>query len=204
MARISRSKLNIKIVILGLLICAAPAQAAEAVSVTKVEILNQDVNPSANIVLNDIMAIREIKIKGDIKTGNISLSYPDYINKQGRSIPQVEIVNESLAKTIRQAIVTGAPSQQKQVDFNYKIAKISLLRQKDQHLKAFVSVFFNAAIKVEARVMESKTGLWVAWPGRKGSSGKWQDQFKILDYPASQKLDNMIVEKYKVVRSEEP
>jgi stage V sporulation protein G len=158
------------------------------------------------------MAIREIRIKGNIKTGNISLAYPDYINKQGRSIPQVEIVNESLAKAIRQAIVAGAApanlfgggAEQKQVDFNYKIAKISLLRQKDQRLKAFVQVLFNEAIRVEARVMESKTGLWVAWPGHKGSSGQWRDQFKVLDYSASQKLDNAIIEKYKVVRSEEP
>ena len=210
MVKISRSARNIKLALLGLLLSAAPARAA--VTVTGIEIQSPAGGSYANIVLNDIIAIREIEIKGNIKTGNFTLAYPDYVNKQGRSIPQVEIVNEPVAQTIRQAIKVGTPpatdasagAAQKQVDFNYKIAKISLLRQKDRGLKAFVQVLINGAVKVEARVMESKTGLWVAWPGRKDGAGKWHDQFKILNYSAGQKLDNAIIEKYKVVCSEEP
>ncbi|MDR3274867.1 MAG: SpoVG family protein [Endomicrobium sp.] len=44
--------------------------------------------------------------------------------------------------------------------------KLSILK-KHSKIKAFASVIFNDDIEVECRIMQSASGLWIAWPSTK-------------------------------------
>ena len=198
MAKLLKLVRNISIVFI---LSTGIAFAADPVTVVTGIVLKDKI---ANVVLNGNLAINEIKLVTDKKTGVINLQYPDYQNKNGRVIPQVEILDKNLGEAIRRAIANNQLAQQKPVDITYKIAKISIYRQKASNLKAFTEIVFNGCIKIEARVMESKTGLWIAWPGRKNADGSWSKQFDIVDYSERQKIEQAVIAKYKVVRSEEP
>lgn len=159
---------------------------------------------SATITLNKNLVIREIKINKEPRSGIITLVYPEYVSKQERAIPQIVIENQKLGEEIKKAVAEQGASPEKAVDIVYKIAKIVPYKVKDSPLRGFVKIVFNTMVSVEARIMESNSGLWVAWPGRKAKDGTWIKQFDIMSRPLKQAVEKTILEKYAVVKSEEP
>lgn len=206
MAKISKLTQNIRIALLITLCFVSLARGADmAIVVTQVEVTTiGPLDKIAKIILNENLLLDEIKVITASKTNVIKLNYPDYQSKSGQSIPQISILDKGLSETIRQAIISAHPSSKKINTLSYKIAKINLFKQEKSSLKAFVEVIFNNAVMVEARVMDSKNGLWIAWPSRKDKDGKWIKQFDILNYNLKHNIEKFIIEKYKVVLSEEP
>lgn len=179
--------------------------AAEPVTkVTAVVIGTVEGRQTATVTLNDNVVIREININREPRSGIITLVYPEYMSKQERLIPQVAIENQKLGEEIRKAVVEQKPSTEKPVDIVYKIAKIVPYKGKDSPVRGFARIQFNAMISVEARIMDSGSGLWIAWPGRKIKDGTWIKQFDIVSQPLKQAVEKAILEKYTVVKSEEP
>ncbi len=179
--------------------------AAEPVTkVTAVVIGTVEGRQTATVTLNDNVVIREININREPRSGIITLVYPEYMSKQERLIPQVAIENQKLGEEIRKAVVEQKPSTEKPVDIVYKIAKISKYRDKNSQVKAFGSIIFNNAVRVEARIMDSASGLWIAWPGRKTKDGAWVKQFDLKSQPLKQAVEKAVLAKYAVVQSEEP
>lgn len=156
------------------------------------------------IVLNNNLVIREIKINRDQRSGIVSLVYPEYLSKNGQSIPQIAITDQKLGAEIKKAVAEQRPSAEKAVDIVYKIVKIVPYRVKESQVKAFASIIFNNAISVEVRVMDSASGFWLAWPGRKSKNGTWIKQFDLTNISLKQAVEKAILNKYAVVKSEEP
>jgi DNA-binding cell septation regulator SpoVG len=159
---------------------------------------------TATVTLNDNLVIREIKIDRAPRSGIITLVYPEYVSKQERAIPQIVIENQKLGEEIRKAVAEQAASREKAVDIVYKIVKIVPYKGKDSPVRCFVKILFNAMISVEARIMDSGHGSWIAWPGRKTKEGAWIKQFDIVSQPLKQAIEKNILDKYRVVISEEP
>jgi DNA-binding cell septation regulator SpoVG len=200
-------KQSIKVLALGAVIIFLPAliQAIEPVTkVTAVIMETVEGEQAATVTLNNNLVIREIKINREPRSGIITLVYPEYVSKQERAIPQIVIENQKLGEEIKKAVAEQRSSPEKAVDIVYKIAKIVPYKVKDSPLRGFVKIVFNAMVSVEARIMESNSGLWVAWPGRKAKDGTWIKQFDIMSRPLKQAVEKTILEKYAVVKSEEP
>jgi DNA-binding cell septation regulator SpoVG len=159
---------------------------------------------TATVTLNDNLVIREIKIDREPRTGIITLVYPAYVTKQERAIPQITIESQKLGEEIRKAVAEQGASREKAVDIVYKIAKIVPYRVKDSPVRGFVKIVFNGMVSVEARIMDSTSGLWVAWPGRKTKDGTWIKQFDLVNRPLKQNVEKSILDKFAVVKSEEP
>ena len=189
-------------------ICYPPSAilfAAEPVTkVTAVTMETVEGKQAATVTLNNNLVIREIKINREPRSGIITLVYPEYITKQERAIPQIVIENQKLGEEIKKAVVEQGTSREKAVDIVYKIAKIVPYKGKDSPVRGFARIQFNAMISVEARIMDSGSGLWIAWPGRKIKDGTWIKQFDIVSQPLKQAVEKAILEKYTVVKSEEP
>jgi len=179
--------------------------AAEPVTkVTEVKIETIDRQEMAAVILNSNLMIREIKITKDQRSEIVSLVYPEYLSKKGQSISQIAINDQKLGAEIKKAVAELRPSPEKAVDIVYKIAKIVPYRVKDSQVKAFVSIVFNQAVRVEARVMDSPSGPWIAWPGRKTKDGTWVKQFDLTSISLKQAVEKAILNKYAIVKSEEP
>ncbi|MDD5492365.1 MAG: septation protein SpoVG family protein [bacterium] len=189
-------------------ICYLPSAflfAAEPVTkVTAVVLETLEGQQTAAITLNDKLVIREIKITRAPRSGIITLFYPEYISRQERAIPQVVIENQKLGEEIKKAIADQNASREKAVDIVYKIAKIVPYKGKDSPVRGFVKILFNSVISVEARIMDSGSGLWIAWPGRKTRKGTWIKQFDIASQPLKKAIEKAILDKYAIVISEEP
>ncbi|MDD5132243.1 MAG: septation protein SpoVG family protein [bacterium] len=189
-------------------ICYLPSAflcAAEPVTiVTAIVVGTVEGKQTATVTLNDNLVIREIKIDRASRSGIITLVYPEYVTKQERTIPQIVIENQKLGEEIRKAVTEQAASREKAVDIVYKIAKIVPYKGKDSPVRGFVKILFNAVISVEARIMDSGQGSWIAWPGRKTKEGTWVKQFDIVNQQLKQTIEKAIIDKYSVVISEEP
>lgn len=181
------------------------AKAVEPViKVTEVKIETSDNQQIATVILNSNLVIREIKINKDRQTEIVNLIYPEYLSKKGQSIPQIKIISQKLGVEISKAVTGQQSNPEKAVDIVYKIAKIVPYKVKDSPVKAFVSVIFNNAVSVEVRVMDSPGGPWIAWPGRKTKDGVWVKQFELTSIALKQAVEKAILNKYAVVKSEEP
>ncbi|MBI5555205.1 MAG: septation protein SpoVG family protein [Elusimicrobia bacterium] len=172
--------------------------------VTEVKIETTDRQEMAAVILNNNLVIREIKINKGQRSEIVSLIYPEYLSQKGQSIPQIAITDQKLGAEINKAVAELRPSLEKAVDLVYKITKIVPFRVKDSQVKAFVSIIFNNAVRVEVRVMDSPSGLWLAWPGRKTKNGAWIKQFELTSISLKQAVEKAILNKYAVVKSEEP
>lgn len=175
----------------------------EKLVVTSVSKITDDMY---EIVLNDMIVIKEIKLK-KTKIGQreiINLQFPEYISKRGKVFPQVTVLSKDLRDRIISAIITSKADQlPTPVEPSYKINKFSPFRRSRSSLKIFASVIFAKTLEVECKVMEGRKGPWISWPARKDeSSGKYKKQviFKSREY--RKKIENDLLNKYKVSISE--
>ncbi len=195
-----------KIFVLGLLlffgIKTGFAQ-GEKLVVTSLDKLSADMY---EIVFNDMIVIKEIKLK-KTKIGQreiINLQFPEYVSKKGKVFPQVVVLSKDLTDRITSAIITSKVEQlPSPVEPTFKLNKFSPFKRSGSSLKVFASVIFAGELEIECKVMEGKKGPWVAWPSRKDeSSGKYLKQvvFKSKEY--QKKVEDEVLKKYKVGLSE--
>jgi len=158
------------------------------------------------IVLNDMIVIKEIKLK-KTKIGQreiVNLQFPEYISKRGKVFPQVTVLSKDLTDRITSAIITSKVEQlPAPVEPSYKVNKFSPFRRSDSKLKIFASVIFANSLEVECKVMEGRKGPWISWPSRKDeTSGKYLKQvvFKSKEY--QKKVENDLLNRYKTSSSE--
>ena len=171
---------NIKMLVFAgyVLFAAAWVSADTGISVTEVNVSGK----TADIVINDVIEIREIEIlRGDIK-------FPEYISKSGNVFPQVKFLDPEARNMVVDAIMQGKPSRKAIRKINYKVSKMSPYSKEGSSLKAFAAVTFNGILEVECKVMESSRqegDYWIAWPARppdrdRGET-KWVDQVTIIN-----------------------
>ncbi|MFQ3675023.1 MAG: septation protein SpoVG family protein [Endomicrobiia bacterium] len=186
--------------LLGLKISFAQEEKLIVTSVSKLT------NDTYEIVLNDIIVIKDVKLK-KTKIGQreiVNLQFPEYISKRGKVFPQVVVLSKDLTDRITSAIITSKVEQlPSAVEPSYKLNKFSPFRREGSSLKIFASVIFAGTLEVECKVMEGKRGPWIAWPSVKDeSTGKYRKQvvFKSREY--QKKIENDLLSKYKTSSSE--
>ena len=70
----------------------------------------------------------------------------------------------------------------------------------DSNLKAFADVSFAGVFIVKGlRVVEGKSGLFVAMPSIKGKDGKWHDRAHPLTKEFRETLNELVLEAYETV-----
>jgi DNA-binding cell septation regulator SpoVG len=146
------------------------------------------------IVLNDCIEVRDIVVaKTD---GEVTIGYPVYVSGKGKEYPQFEVINEQAKAEIEKAVTSGKPSDKSSKTLTFKVSKFSKMKRQST-LKAFASVDFNGAVRVECKVMDGKKGLWVAWPSAKDQkSGKYQKQVLILNSNVKNVVEKSLLKKY--------
>jgi len=162
------------------------------------------------IVLNNAIEVNDIKIK---KYGSSNIiAYPSYISETtGKEFKQVRVISTQAKKAIEDAIFNNRIAHNfNPTQMNFSITKLTPYKKDGSPVKAFVTVTFNDAIEVDARVMSGKYGLWVAYPTKNITNRKGQKllsymkQFNIIDKDLKKKVDTAILNKYREVISEEP
>ena len=168
------------------------------VYVTKVKKLGP---AKASVVLNDCLEVRDIAItKVDGKT---VITYPTYVSKKGKEYPQFEVLSEQARAEIEKAVTTVKPSVKSSKSLMFKVSKFSKMKNSTSSMKAFVSVDFNSAVRVECKVMEGKKGPWVSWPSVKDEkTGQYLKQVLIINQNVKNVVENSILRKYKDSGSE--
>jgi len=164
--------------------------------VTSVKKMPAKTGEKATIVLNDCLEVRDILVsKAD---GKVNLKYPTYVSKAGKEYPQLEVISEQAKMEIEKAIATGKPSEKASKTLTFKVSKFSKMRKSTSSMKAFVSVDFNNAVRVECKVMESKKGPWISWPSVKDEkTGKYLKQILLINANVKNVVENSLLKKYK-------
>ena len=137
---------------------------AEEMVVTEVKLDETGKNTIAEVVLNDQIKIKEIKVSKE--KGILSVKFPEYVSGRGRVYPQVEILNKELSDRITKAIETNRPSDKKLSEVKYEIVRFSPLSGNSAR-KANIDVKFNNAVVVACGIIEGDNWKKIAWPSRK-------------------------------------
>jgi len=148
----------------NILITSVPIIFAEEMVVTEVKLDETGKNTIAEVVLNDQIKIKEIKVSKE--KGILSVKFPEYVSGRGRVYPQVEILNKELSDRITKAIETNRPSDKKLSEVKYEIARFSPLSGNSAR-KVNVDVKFNNAVVVACGIIEGDNWKKIAWPSRK-------------------------------------
>ncbi|OGS28144.1 MAG: hypothetical protein A2297_08625 [Elusimicrobia bacterium RIFOXYB2_FULL_48_7] len=159
----------------------------------------------SDISFADIELNSQIKIKGIIVkqgSGNVSLEFPRYTSSTGRVYEQVRILDVTLTEKIAEFIRLKLPVKETKstgYDIPFEITKFYPYK-KVSKLKAFAEVVFAGSVSIECRIMESKSGPWVAWPERKENS-IW---IKVVLFKKTfkNKLDRAILQRYNALNEE--
>ncbi len=154
-----------------------------------------------SITLNNLIIIKEIKLK-TTKIGTrtiVNLEFPTYISKRGKAYPQITLLNKELSDKILSIITSMKPeTMPSSYEPTFKLGKYSPYRRSKSSLKVFASVIFEDVIEIECKIMEGKRGPWIAWPARKDeSTGKWKKQVVFVSKEYQQKVEEMLLNKYK-------
>ncbi|MDI6642224.1 MAG: hypothetical protein QME68_07955, partial [Elusimicrobiota bacterium] len=162
----------------------------------------------AEIVINDLIKIREIEVK---KIGERTVViYPVYISKAGKVYPQVKILTKQANDAILKAIETGKATKPEGLpdEMKFEITKFSPFTRSGSSLRIFAAVTFNDAIEIECKIMEGiskRTGnpyKFVSWPSRREEgSDEWVKQV-LIKGKFKQKIDKALLNKYEVWKKE--
>ncbi len=197
---------NIKKLVVLLLLHSVPSfvflqevKPENEIVVTDVQLKKVGNKTYAEIVINDLVKIREIEVT---KIGDRTIvKYPTYVSKSGRVYPQVKIVSKQANDAILEAINTGKVSKPAKISkLDYEITKFSPYRREGSSLKIFAAVTFNKAIEIECKVMEGKRGPWISWPARKDeSTGQWVKQV-LLKADFKKEVDDALLKRYQTFK----
>ncbi|MFH2070665.1 MAG: hypothetical protein ABIJ11_05575 [Elusimicrobiota bacterium] len=181
----------------------AVAQNTPNVIVTDIKKTDRGHKQSAEIVLNNLIRIKEIQVTRE--AGRTTVKFPAYISRKGRVYPQVKILSEELMDAITKTIETGEGTRVDALSgkTDFRINRFSPYRGKNSPLKVFASVVFNNALEIECKIMEGvsrKTGRpykFVSWPSRKDdSSGRWLKQVEITQKHHRNKIEKALLNRY--------
>ncbi len=167
------------------------------INVTDIKLFSTNENKNslkAKITINGVIVINDIQVKKD--NGEISVSFPCYIDAKKRVCPQLRFESDLAKNELLRAIKRGTPSLKKKRNVFYTISNFSFTSGKTSR-KANVEVTFNNSLTVVCAVMHSNRGMWVAWPSKKNLKGKWEKQIYIKDKELKRKIENEIRNKYK-------
>ncbi len=74
----------------------------------------------------------------------------------------------------------------------------------DEKLKAYVTIKLDDCFVVrDMKVIKGTTGFFVAMPAKKMKDGTYRDLVHPLDRPTRQKLEDLVMEEYNRVQSED-
>ena len=173
--------------------------------VTHVERKSNGSDRTATVVLNNTIAIHEIKI---LEWG---IKFPYYQTRSGAEIPQVEIdttidVGRDLMSRIKEAIRTGKPdSRSGKLKIKYRIGEVHLTRGNSGR-KANVDVTFNKILVISVGVMDGiseRTGSpykFISWPSR-NAGGEWVEQVDITNMRLKSAIDKALMREYDARRT---
>ena len=75
---------------------------------------------------------------------------------------------------------------------------------KDSKMKAVVSVTFDQSFVVhDIKIIEGEKGMFIAMPSRKASDGEYRDIAHPINTATRERLQNMILAKYRETQEEE-
>jgi len=181
-------------------------EALQTISVTRVKVETKDSDEGvvgvAKVMLNECIVVREIKVK---KVGKITvLKFPEYTSKRGIVYPQIKFLTEQAKDAVAEAIKTGKPSREKVKDVSFEVTDWFRLRKTGKR-KVNAEITFNKAVAVSCGIMESKRGLWVAWPSRPAEKGRggWAKQIYIYDEGVKKAVEELLLTKYRAMLQEE-
>ncbi|MDO9514137.1 MAG: septation regulator SpoVG [Elusimicrobiota bacterium] len=84
-----------------------------------------------------------------------------------------------------------------------EITDVRIFIREDGKMKAFAAVTFDASFVVHnIRVLDGSNGFFVSMPSKKRKDGKYQDVAHPITTEMRQRLDKVIIEKYKQVAAE--
>ncbi len=169
------------------------AEVKNEISITAVEVKNS----TATITINNCLKIEDIQLVYDEESKNY-LKFPEYIDKDAKTVPYVTVLNDEAKNIIEEAVYNNKPSDKVIKSINYKIADITLYEDEKSNIKALAIVVFNEAISVEVRVLETEGKLWVMWPMRKDKeTNQWVKQIEVTKKPIRDMIEKIIIKKYK-------
>ena len=160
-----------------------------------------------SITLNDIIVIKEIKVK-KTKIGQreiMNLEFPTFKSKLGKAYPQITVLDKTLQDRIIKVITTNTAEKPsgKVSEPNFKISKFSPYRHSRSSLKVFASVVFDDSVEIECKVMEGRRGPWISWPARKDqTTNKWVQQVSFTSKEYKKKVEQSLLSKYNVGKVE--
>ncbi|PKN00287.1 MAG: septation protein SpoVG [Elusimicrobia bacterium HGW-Elusimicrobia-2] len=84
-----------------------------------------------------------------------------------------------------------------------EITDVRIFLREDGKMKAFAAVTFDASFVVHnIRVLDGNNGFFVSMPSKKRKDGKYQDVAHPITTEMRQRLEKVIIEKYKQVAAE--
>lgn len=189
------------LLIIGLSIFSGYVQSVGSLNkfgVTRVNVTEVNSERIAEIILNDAIKIKEIKV---ITEGNKTiLKYPEYISKNGKIYPQVKILSEDLNKNILESIKTGKFISVKG-EVTWEISRFDLFRKKSS-LKVFAVIRFNNSVDIECKLFKNNNGFWVSWPSRKeAKTSKWIKQV-LISKDIKEPIEKALIERYRTLEEE--
>ncbi len=174
----------------------------DKIIVTELNIETVDEVEMLEIVLNDKIRIKEIEI-GEFANRTI-VKFPAFISRRGVVYPHVEVLKEKLQNEIIRAVESNKPSSEIPGELRWEITRLTEF--KGRTTRAFFSITFNDALKINGRVMERADGtVWISWPSRPPQEGErvWQRQVEILDRELRQNIEKALIENYKLEKFHE-
>ncbi|MCA6085362.1 septation protein SpoVG family protein [Candidatus Endomicrobiellum agilis] len=175
------TKISLLVLIVSLILCSSLSLYA-ALKVTEI---SQD-NKSFNIVLNDDIKVSNILLK------NNDIELPIYKGKN-KVYKQFGILKREFRQYLVNALSQNKTSS-KSENTVFKANKLSILK-KHPKIKAFASVVFSDDIEIECRIMQSKRGLWIAWPSNK-RSGIWVKDFEFINKDLRETVEKKLLNDY--------
>ncbi|OQA90299.1 MAG: putative septation protein SpoVG [Elusimicrobia bacterium ADurb.Bin231] len=163
-------------------------------AVNKIASTKKGVPDTYRVILNDSIEVKDIVMeKSDGKT---VIKYPVYTSARGKVYPQFEVLSEQASAEIEKSVKTGKPSATVAKSMTFKISKFSKLKRPST-LKAFASVDFNNAVRVECKIMGGKKGPWVSWPAVKDeTTGKYNKQVSVVNKNVKKVVENSLLKRY--------
>ena len=74
-----------------------------------------------------------------------------------------------------------------------KVTGFDLRKSTMEGSVAFGKIVIENAIQVEISIKDSKNGLFVAFPSKRGKDNKWYNQVKIIDREISDNIQEQVI-----------
>jgi DNA-binding cell septation regulator SpoVG len=74
-----------------------------------------------------------------------------------------------------------------------KVTGFDLRKSNVEKTHAYGKIVIENVIQVEVSIKDSKNGLFVAFPTKRGSDNKWYPQFKIIDREISDSIQEQVI-----------